>query len=195
MRYTSSRDVIVIYIDCAGLFVVDLTCRFKRITHESPTNTSSAATSGWQKKYSRAKNHYFTSRSSTFFLCSLLLFSCISLFLYIWANPFNERRCSCIPMNLSFSAARDQEFLITGENENKYSETCQFFDIANQYFFTSPLSAFCSTTLRINFVSPFLHELAGNYQEKHFSFRVFKKKTIFHCYSLARSCAMLGMYV
>lgn len=85
-RNTSSRDVtVVIYIDCAPssscycCFSSSL-CRFKKY-HTSLTNTSSGATSGWRKKNnSRAKNHYFTSRSSTFLFCSLPLYICSSIY-------------------------------------------------------------------------------------------------------------------
>jgi hypothetical protein len=78
--------------------------------HKHTSATSNVrTTSGWRKKEknkkkkrnSRAKNHYFTSRSSTFFSVRCFFFprrSCIS-WLYIWANPFNEQLCLCIPMN------------------------------------------------------------------------------------------------
>lgn len=114
-RYTSSRDVIVIYIDCARLLVVapsfflffcSMCLGFKseeqKYTQVARTQAHGRHQAGdVEKKNSRAKNHYFTSRSSTFFAAALS--RCIShhslLYSSFWANPFNEQLCSCIPMN------------------------------------------------------------------------------------------------
>lgn len=75
---TSSLFILTALVFLLLLFA--FMCRFKRENSLSHQHQLKNDISGWQQKNSRAKNHYFTSRSSTFFfLCSVRCLSCMYL--------------------------------------------------------------------------------------------------------------------